>query len=177
MECEAGVYALSSILSEDDSDVILLLDADNVFNRVNQNVMLNKILMICPVIVIYVINLYTQETRLLILGGEEIASVEGIIQGDPTAISIYAVGSLLLLNVTTTDSPKYATHRDDISYIGILKNILTWRNKLNTFGPKTGYFLKVKILRLIVKPEKYETVEGIFKDAKSNITNEGKKYL
>ena len=108
MECEAGVYALSSILSEDDSDVILLLDADNVFNRVNRNVMLNKILMICPVIAIYAINLYTQETRLLILGGEEITSVEGIIQGDPTAISI--------------------------SYIGILKNILTLWNQLNTFG-------------------------------------------
>ena len=134
MECDAGVYALSSILSEDDSDVILLLDADNVFNRVNRNVMLNKILMICPVIAIYVINLYTQETRLLILGGEEITSVEGIIQGDPTAISIYALGSLLLLNVTTTDSTKYATYTDDISHTGILKNILTWWNKLNTFG-------------------------------------------
>ena len=102
------MYALSSILSEDDSDVILLLDADNVFNRVNRNVMLNKILMICPVIAIYAINLYTQESRLLILGGEEITSVEGIIQADPTAISI--------------------------SYIGILNNILTLWNKLNTFG-------------------------------------------
>ena len=41
--------------------------------------------------------------------------MEGIIQGDPTAISIYALGSLLLLNVTTTDSTKYATYTDDIS--------------------------------------------------------------
>ena len=107
----------------------------------------------------------------------KLQSMEGITQGDPTAVSIYSLGFLLLLNMTTTDSTKYATYVDDISQIGILKNIRTWGNKLNTLGPKTGYFPKAKIWRLILKPEKYETVESIFKDEKLNITNEGKKHL
>ena len=38
--CEASVHALSSTFSEDDSDAIFLLDADNVFNRINRNVLL-----------------------------------------------------------------------------------------------------------------------------------------
>ena len=107
----------------------------------------------------------------------KLQSLEGITQGDPTAVSIYSLGFLLLLNMTTTDSTKCATYVDDISQIGILKNIRTWGNKLNTLGPKTGYFPKAKIWRLILKPEKYETVESIFKDEKLNITNEGKKHL
>ena len=28
-----------------------------------------------------------------------------------------------------------------------------------------------------MKPEKYETAKGLFKDTKLNVTNEGKRYL
>ena len=47
--------------------------------------------------------------------------------------------------------------------------MLTWWNKLNTFGPNIGYFPKAKKSWLIVKLEKYETAKGIFKDTKLNI--------
>ena len=43
--------------------------------------------------------------------------------------------------------------------------MLTWWNKLNTLDT----FQKQKKSWLIVKPEKYETVKGIFKDTKLNI--------
>ena len=59
--CEAAVHALSSMFSEDDSDVILLVDADNAFNRLNQNVMLDNIRIICPIIATHVINSYSRE--------------------------------------------------------------------------------------------------------------------
>ena len=95
--------------------------------------------------------------------------MEGITQGDLAAVSIYTLAFLTVLNMTTTDSTNYATYADDISYMGILKNVLTWWNKLNTFGPKTGSFPKAKIWQLTLKPEKYETVEGIFKDEKDNL--------
>ena len=60
--------------------------------------------------------------------------------------------------------------------IGKLRNILTWWNKLNTFGPKMEYFPKANKSWLFVKPEKYETVKDIFKDTNLNITNEGKRH-
>ena len=56
---EVAVHSLSSMFSEDDSDAILLVDADNVFNRINRNVMLHNIRIICPIIATYVINSYS----------------------------------------------------------------------------------------------------------------------
>ena len=90
---------------------------------------------------------------------------------------IYALGSLPLLNITTTDHTKYSDYPDDINYVGKLRNILTWWNKLNTFGAKMGYFPKTNESWLIVKPENYETAKGIFKDTNLNITNKGNKHL
>ena len=86
--CEAVVHALRSMFSEDDSDEILLVDADNAFNRIDRNVILHNIRIICPIIATYVINSYGREARLFISGGKEITSAEGTIQGDPTAMSI-----------------------------------------------------------------------------------------
>ena len=71
--------------------------------------------MICPIIATYVANSYSQEVRLITSGGEEITSVERFTQGDPTDKSIYSLGSLPLLNMTTADSTKHATYADDIS--------------------------------------------------------------
>ena len=90
---------------------------------------------------------------------------------------IYALGSLLLLNTTTTDNTKYTAYADDISCVGKLRNVLASWNKLNTFGPKMGYFPKANKSWLIVKPDKYKTAKRIFKDTNLNITNESKRHL
>ena len=119
--------------------------------------MLHNIRIIWPIIATYVINSYSQEARLFISGGEEITSAKGTTQGNPTAMPIYALGSLPLLNITTTDNIKCSAYADDMSCVGKLRNILTWWNKLNTFGPKMGYFPKANKSWLIVKPEKCET--------------------
>ena len=110
------------MFSEDYSDAVLLVDVDNAFNRINRNVMLHNIRIICPIIATNVINSYSRETRLFISGGEEITSAEVTKQGDPTAIPIYALGSLPLLNIKTTGNTKYAAYADDISCVGKLRN-------------------------------------------------------
>ena len=89
--CEAAVHALSSMFSENDSDAILLVDADNAFNQINRNSMLHNIRIICPIIATYFMNSNNQEARLFIPGGEEITSAEGTTQGDPTAMPIYGI--------------------------------------------------------------------------------------
>ena len=138
--------------------------------------MLHNIRIIYPIIATYVINSYSCEARLFKSGGEGITSAEGTTQGDPTAMPIYALGSLPLLNITT-DHTKYSDYADDISCVGKLRNIVTWWNKLNTFGAKMGYFPKASRSWLIAKPEKYETAKGIFRDTNLNITSKGKKHL
>ena len=124
------------MLSKDDSETILLVDADNAFNQINRNIMLHNIRIICPIIATYVINLYSVEARLFISGGEKITPAEGTTQVHPTAMPIYALGSLPLLNITTTNNTKCAAYADDINCVGKLGNILTCWNKLNIFGPK-----------------------------------------
>ena len=57
---------------------------------------------------------------------------------------IYAMGSLPLLNITTTDNTKHAAYADDISCVAKLRNTLTWYNKLNKFWPKNEIFFKSK---------------------------------
>ena len=118
-------------------------------------VLLHIIRIISPIISTYVINSYSRKTSLLILGGEGITSSGGTTQGDPTALSIYAMRSLPLLNVTTTDSTKHVADADDISCIRELKNILTWWNKLIIFGPKIGCFPKANKSWVTVKAENY----------------------
>ena len=117
------------------------------------------------------------QCRLFISRGEEITSAEGTRQGDPSAMPIYTLGSLPLLNMTTTENTKYAAYADDISCVEILRNILTWWSKLNTFFPKIGYFPKADKSWLIVKPGKYEAAKSIFKDTSFNITNDGKRHI
>ena len=52
--CETAVHAFSSMFSENDSDAILLVDADNAFNRISRNAMLHNIQVACPIIAICV---------------------------------------------------------------------------------------------------------------------------
>ena len=47
--CETVVHALISMFSEDDSHPILLVDAYNVFNQINQIIMLHNIRVMCPI--------------------------------------------------------------------------------------------------------------------------------
>ena len=84
---------------------------------------------------------------------------------------------LPILNITTTDNTNYAAYADDISCVGKVRNVLTWCNKLNNFAPKIRYFPKASKSWLTVKPEKYGTAKGIFKDTNLNITNKDKRHL
>ena len=76
---------------EENTDVILLVDAANAFTSVNRKIYLHYIIAVCPSISIYVQNFYTLPSHLFIIGGTEIKSSERTTQGDPVALSIYAL--------------------------------------------------------------------------------------
>ena len=173
--CEAAVDAMGTIaISDDDEcDAVLLVDADNAFNRINRKVMLHNICIVCPVIASYVINSYNQHARLFVTGGVEIHSQEGTTQGDPTAMPLYALGTIPLLNAISTDDTKHAAYADDLSTSGRLKSVLRWWQGLVKSGPIIGYFAKVSKSWLITKPNKFELAQRMFKDTGINVTAEG----
>lgn len=56
---------MRGFLADDYSDGILLIDADNAFNRVNRVVALRNIHRICPAMKHILINFYRKPTRIL----------------------------------------------------------------------------------------------------------------
>ena len=88
--CESLVHATPEIYEGQSSEAVLLVDALNVFNSIDRNAFPHNIAIICPPLARYVRNCYYANTRLFIIRGGEIQSMEGTTQGDPTAMAIYA---------------------------------------------------------------------------------------
>ncbi|XP_068691630.1 uncharacterized protein [Montipora foliosa] len=103
---EAAIYAMHRIFEADDTDAVLLIDASNAFNALNRAVTLHNIRIFCPVTAAYAINTYRHSARLFITSGKEITSAEGTTQGDPLAMTLYALSIHQL--ITSLQAMSYA---------------------------------------------------------------------
>ena len=175
--CEALVHAMADVFDDEECDAVLLVDADNAFNRINRKVVLHNIKVICPIIATYAINCYQQSGRLFVTGGIELSSDEGTTQGDPAAMPLYALGTIPLLQAISTVDTIHAAFADDLTAGGKIKSLLIYWQRLIRYGPKTGYFPKPAKSWLIVKPEKLELAKMIFRDTEIKITAEGQRHL
>ena len=81
-----------------DTDVVLLIDAENSLSTINHKVMLHNLKFIYPITATYIINCYATPSRFFIVGGGEILSSEGKTQSYPTPMGPYALGILPLPN-------------------------------------------------------------------------------
>ena len=83
---------MKEIMLSDETQAVLLVEVGNAFlNTINRQAALHNIGVICPSISTVLNNTYQTPVRLLVTGGGEIESSEGIIQGDPLAINMYAL--------------------------------------------------------------------------------------
>ena len=55
---KAAIHAMATLFESDDTEGVLLVDADNAFNRLNRKVALHNISLQCPIVSRYVINCY-----------------------------------------------------------------------------------------------------------------------
>ena len=85
--CKAGVYAMRTLLEDDDVEAVLLVDASNAFKSLNREAALQNIHVLCPTIAPTWTNTYHNLARLSI-DGENIMSHEGTTQGDPLAMAM-----------------------------------------------------------------------------------------
>ena len=67
------------------------------FSSVDRNTFVHNIEVICPSYAKYVRNHYNLPSCLFIIGGGEIQSTQWTTQGDPTAMTIYAIALILLI--------------------------------------------------------------------------------
>ena len=180
---EAVVHSMRDIFSEENTEVVLLIDAENAFISINRKVLLHNMRFLCPLISTYISNCYAAPERLFIFGVGEILSKERTTQGDPTSMGTYALGILPILHslldfVLTSDlQTREVAFVDDLTVAGKLADIKSFWDKLSTIGSKYGYFPKSTKSYLIVKRSCLKDAKTIFTDTNMNISANGRKHL
>ena len=178
---EANIHAMRDIYEDDNTHGLIQIDARNAFNFLNRKNMTQNLKILCPELATYCLNCYTNDARLFVTGGLEILSREGVTQGDPISMALYALGILPLLSLIKKgcEEPniRHAAYADDISGAGKLKDLKTWWDNVTEYGPKLGYYPEPSKSWLIVKSEYHKQAENIFADTGIQITMDGRKHL
>ena len=145
-ECEAAVPSMHDIFGTNQTEAVILVDAENAFSSINRQVFLHNMKHICPPTAIFVRNCYNVSARLFGLGGKELLSHEGTTQGDPTAMEIYGIALTPLMKHLATyypeSDPKKVNSADDLISAERLLKLRSWWRVLLDVGPKYRYFPK-----------------------------------
>ena len=169
---------MRNIFEADETDAALLVDASNAFNSLNGAATLNNIRVLCPLIATYLTNTYRVPARPFVVGGSEVTSAQGTTQGDPLAMSVYAISLQLLISLLHNRSTaKQSWFTDDATGAGPLEEVKQWWDELREAGLPLGYYPNSKKCRLVVKPEKESCAKKMFAGTGINITTEGRKHL
>ena len=168
---------MKEIFEEDETEAVILVDASNAFNRLNRNIFIHNIKILCPEIATYIINSYKNGSRLFIVGGSEITSNEGTTQGDSIAMATYALGILPLLTLIETPGIKHVAFADDISSAGSISSLKSWWGKIVYYGPLLGYYPNASKSWLISKPNNEKQAFNFAEKYGLKETVKGRKHL
>ena len=120
---------------------VLLVDASNAFNSLNRIAMLWNVRVLWPCSR-FVFNTYQGWATLVVRGSQEyLYSMEGVMQGDPLSMFLYAVGTLPLIHSLKNYSCVQVWYADDASACGSLSDLHQWFELLASQGPEFGYLV------------------------------------
>ena len=97
------------------------------------------------------INCYRAPTDLFI-DGDVILSQEGITQGDPLAMPMYALATVPLIKGLTS-TVKQTWYTDDAAATGKIASLQTWWDEISRLGPSYGYYANGSKTWLVTKEE------------------------
>ena len=84
---EAAIHAMAKTFKKEECEAVLLVDADNAFNKLNRKAALHNIERTCPGLYTFLKNSYKEPTMLYLPDGTHIMSEEGVTQGDNLAMA------------------------------------------------------------------------------------------
>ena len=174
--CEVAVHALREVFNSSDSEAILLVDASNAFNSLNRKMALRNIRHLCPSLATILINTYRSDINLFIENDTTFSS-EGVTQGDPLAMAMYAISTIPLIRSLKTDTVTQVWYANDASAGGSLLKLRHWWDKLTSFGPDFGYLPNASKSWLVVKEGLLPEASDIFSGTSLNITDFGRRFL
>ena len=175
---------MKTVFEKDETEAILLVDAENAFNNLNRKAALHNIQQICPPFHQYLLNTYREPAKLIIAndtGHDYILSEEGCTQGDAAAMAKYALGIKPLIdnlgNAVEATKCRQVWYADDSSSAGETYEMRKWWDQLYAQGPQYGYFpLPLKTV-LIVKEQYAEKAKEAFKGTDIEITTTGERHM
>ena len=186
---EAAIHAMSESFQDENTEAMILVDAENAFNSLNRHASLINTGVICPEFSKYLVNTYRQSSRLYVNGmdGDFILSEEGSTQGDNAAMNMYAcsirplidtLGDPALYSSNGVTKAKQAWYADDSSATGSLNSITLWWNELCRIGPGLGYYPKPEKCHIVVKDlNTFNRATELFSRTDIKITMQGRPYL
>ena len=102
---EASIHAVADKFKEETSEGVLLVDAKNAFNLLNIKVAIHNVQHLCPPMYTFLNNSYHQHNKLFLKDGSVIMSKEGVTQGDPLSMAIYALSTRKLIETLREKAP------------------------------------------------------------------------
>ena len=146
------------IYEDDNTEALLLVDAENAFNVLNRKAALHMISILCPVMLIILRNTYGGTSDLYVSG--EILVRWRNHTGRPPGNEYVHSGHNATSTWVTTGT-KQIWFADDATGGGTLKEVRSWWDQLNRNGLGWDYHPKASKLWLIVKEvAAEETVQG-----------------
>ena len=128
---------------EDNSECLLLVDADNAFNKLNRKVSLENTKRLCPPMYTYLHNIYNTPAMLYLKNGDHMLSQEDVTQGDNAAMAMYALSTRPLIQALSKETAndeevKQVWYADDSSAVRSLAGVKKWWEYLQANGPDIG---------------------------------------
>ena len=150
--CEAVVHAMKRCFEAEAADGLLLVDADNAFNRLKREVALLNIRHLCPPLGVILINCYRSPANLYVSGGLVLISQEGVTQGDPLSMVMYGLALLpLIRELSGCNGSTQSWYADDGQAVGGFAALRQWWDVLVERGPAFGYYPQAAKTWLVVK--------------------------
>ena len=185
---EAAVHMNEKAWNDEDTEAVLLVDANNASNRLNRKAALHNTKEICPPIYTFLCNQYQTPAKLIVPNAsindsDDLNSDEGATQGDVAAMAFYALGIKPLVDELDTKccglgSCKQSWYADDSGAVGKLAKIRIWWDTLNALGPKYGYYPNPSKTVLLLKNSDDTHRAGVmFRDTGIQVKTDGQRYL
>ena len=165
---EGAIHAITDLFEEHrdwpSGWGVLLVDASNAFNSLNRAALFWNVRILWPRCSRFFFNTYRGWAPLIVRDTDEfLFSREGVTQGDPLSMFLYAVGTLpLIQSLKNPSSWTQVWYADDASACGELTSIRDWFDLLLQRGPSYGYFPNPNKSYIVVHPSSLTSAEQIF---------------
>jgi hypothetical protein len=151
--CEAAVHAAQEMFDDDTVEVMVLVDAENAFNRVNRAGALDTIEEMDEHLGPLFRNFYPASTPLWLPDGSVVYSREGSTQGCPLGMPMFSMATVKLIRRTDGLGAKQQWYADDADGLGKTADAIKWLRAVRDEGRGIGYRVKESKTVVLAKPE------------------------